>query len=262
MNDFETQTFGDVTLVRGDCLAVMPTLPPASVAMVFADLPYVMTHHAYDVHVDIKEFSKSAERLLIKRAPVIMSAAGAFAFRLYDQMTQTYRYDLVWQKSRPTGFLTAKKLPMRAHEQLLVFCNTPTTYNPQMVDVGKPCGIRHNVEGTIIKTAPSSTLVYQKQVFSNLRHPTSIIAAASVANRKRLHPAQKPVALLEWLIRTYTNDGDTILDPVAGSGTTAIAAMNVGGGRKVICIERDPTYFEVMRKRIAEHQHKIEAKHG
>lgn len=263
--EFETRTFGDVVCIRGDCLAILPRLQKTSVDMAFFDLPYGVTNCRWDkTPFPLAKLNASQSSLLKPSAVRIYSAVQPFTTSLITSMSD-FRYDMTWHRKAPRGFQTANKRPMRAHETILIFGSPKGTYNPQKIKAARTtCYTAYTRSSEVYGGKPRAT----EKVTYRERHPTTLLSFDESDLRhdtlnghisKRLHPTQKPVALLEWLIRTYTNDGDTILDPVAGSGTTAIAAMNVGGGRKVICIEKDPIYFEVMCKRIAEHQAKLTA---
>ena len=168
-----------------------------------------------------------------------------------------FRYCLVWDKVFPGNFVRAKIMPMRHHEDLVVFAAKMPNYNPQMVLKDKPTLFKQQK----IKASESAGVYKHDPLFTKLythTYPRSIFVTSRRAPRgQAVHPTQKPVALLEWLIATYTNPGDLILDPVAGPGTTGIAAPNLG--RRAVLIEKDPVYFEGMCKRIAEHQQKTAA---
>lgn len=246
-----TVRLGDVTLIHGDCLKAMPTLKPQSVQLVFADLPYGVTQRSWDQPICLDSLWAALGQVTSANGMAALSATMRFASAIIASNPKHFRYDLVWDKTRTTGFLNANKMPLRRHEHILIFSSSRHTYNPQKTP-GKPWSKR---------VARRTDLNYghvasdtHEQASDGWRHPTSILAVPS-GNAKSLHPTQKPVALLEWLIKTYTNPGDTILDPVSGSGTTAIAALNTS--RKAVCIEKDRSYFEVMHKRVAEHHAKM-----
>lgn len=255
MDDFETRTFGKVTLVRGDCLDVMPLLKKGSVNLSFCDLPYGVTKNDWDSPINLALIWQNLLHACTARSTQVFTATQPFATAVINSKHEDFKYDLIWDKQLPSGFLNANRRPLRRHEHVLIFsAKGPSVYQPQKTQ-GVPYNHKRGAGSGLNYGSVKSHLPYASD---GQRHPVSIQSFA-VPRKGNIHPTQKPVALLEWLIRTYTNDGDTILDPVAGSGTTAIAAMNVGGGRNVICIEKDPTYFEVMCRRIAQHQQKMEA---
>jgi site-specific DNA-methyltransferase (adenine-specific) len=249
------QQIGGVTLIHGDCLDVMPTLKAGSVAFVFADLPYnSLKWVAWDaLPFALDAYWPAAIKASRPNAAHIFSANMLFSCRLVASNPKMFKYDLVYQKKYTSNFMLAKKRPLTYHENILVFYGSQPTYNPQMLDERIGHGRTRNA-GKAGKLYGISKAVANRE---SLIYPRSIIARCDNRNRQeQIHPTQKPVALLEWLIRTYTNDGDTILDPVAGSASTAIAAMRVGN-RKVICIEKDPVYFEAMVKRVADERIKL-----
>lgn len=242
------------TLHHGDCFDVLPALPTASVDMVFADLPYGgVTHNVWDSALDLSALWAQLLRIGTPRCVFAFTATQPFASKLV-QSSEFFRYDLIWSKRQGTGFANAKFRPNTSHEHVLIFSRATAnpmsklrmTYNPQKT-VGKAYTMaRHRTStnnGSGLDRACTT-------VNTGGRYPTSIISASRDASR--FHPTQKPVALLEWLIRTYTNSGDVILDPTMGSGTTGVACATTG--RSFIGIEKDAQYFEVASKRIAEAQ--------
>lgn len=241
----------EAILYLGDCLNVMKDLQTDPVALFFSDLPYGVTRREWDKIISLPDMWQAFEPIAKSSAKFVFTATQPFVTDLINSKRSYFKYDLIWDKTRTTGFLNANRMPLRRHEHLLIFHRSSGTYNPQKVQ-GKPW----------VKLGRGPDLNYgnvasndHRRESDGLRHPTSILSVPS-GNAGSQHPTQKPVALLEWLIKTYTKDGDTILDPCAGSGTTAIAAMNVGN-RKVICIEKDTVYFEVMSKRVAEYREKL-----
>lgn len=226
----------------------MQTFATAIVGFVFADLPYGVTKNAYDVIIPLTPFWAAVDHVCVDNAAQIFSAIHKFGVALCASNLQNYRYDLIWQKSRPSGFLAANKAPLRAHEQLQVFFSKQPTYNPQFVDVGKPVNRQGRKRTTQTNGGCYSNYKGTQQRTSNLRFPISVQQFLSVNSNGILHPAQKPVALLEWLIKTYTNPGDTVLDPVMGSGTTGVACKRLG--RHFIGIEKDENYFYAAKQRI------------
>ena len=240
-----------VHLLHGDCLDMMSAIKVGSVGMVFADLPYGVTRNNWDVCLPLQALWTSLWVCCAPKAPIIMTATNPFAADLIASQRNKFRYDLVIQQTTPGGFLNAKRMPLRAHEMALVFYKKLPIYHPQRTPVAKAYSAK--------KSGPSDNYGQYKiitKVAGDLnRLPISVLQFTSQKRQSILHPTQKPVALLEWLIRTYTNEGDTVLDPVSGSATTAIAALRTG--RNVICIEKDPDYFEVGRKRVAEEQARL-----
>jgi site-specific DNA-methyltransferase (adenine-specific) len=233
-----------------DCLTGMVKLPPRSVDLILCDLPYGTTRNPWDVVIPLEPLWACYERVLADAGVIVLTSAEPFTSVLVTSNLAMFRYDIIWEKTNPTGFFNAKKMPMRAHENVLVFYKKPGTYNPQKTS-GHPrkvssashrrgCKLSSNYGNSVASTYDSTE-----------RYPRSVLQFASDKQTSKLHPTQKPVALFEWLIRTYTNPGDTVLDNCMGSGTTAIACMNTD--RNFIGFETDPVYHEKSLQRIAEH---------
>lgn len=231
-------------LYLGDCLDVLPTLPDKSVDMVLCDLPYGTTNCAWDSVLPLDRLWP--EWLRVCRGAVVLFAQTPFDKVLGASNLRHLRYEWVWEKTNATGFLNASRAPLKAHENVLVFYERQPTYNPI------------KTTGHARKTSkgggrPSS--VYQdhatleRDYDSTERFPRSVLTFASDKQRSKLHPTQKPVALCEYLIRTYTNPGAVVLDNCMGSGTTGVACLNTG--RQFIGIENDPDFFAVAERRLA-----------
>lgn len=235
-----------IQLHRGDCLSVLSNLPVHSVDMVLADPPYGITKNCWDSVIDLDELWGHIERVVKPSGAVVMFSSGMFTARLMESNRSMWRYNLVWHKTAPTGFLNAKKMPLRSHEDICVFYRKLPTYNPQMgIGPRKVSTAQH-------KRASKRTTNYGDHGLttydSTERYPTSVLTFASDKQRCALHPTQKPVALCEWLIRTYTNEGDTVLDFCMGSGTTGVAVLK--SGRRFVGIEVDEDYYEVAVDRL------------
>lgn len=231
----------DIQLFNGDCLDVMPTLPAASVDLILCDLPYGTTQNKWDSVIPLDRIWAEYWRIAKPNAAVVLTAQPPFDKLLGASCLEFMKYEWIWSKRLATGHLNAKKQPMKAHENALVFYRQQPTYNPQMA-AGKPYSV---------KSGRSSTN-YGKQVEvvtenSGERYPRSVLEFDHDRG-ERYHPTQKPVALMEYLIKTYTNEGDTVLDNCMGSGTTGVAAKNTG--RRFIGIERDEKYFAICQERI------------
>jgi DNA modification methylase len=241
-------------LHHGDCLEVMPTLAPASVAMVFADLPYGVTRNRWDSCISLAPLWRCFAHCGQANFVSCFTATQPFATTVIVSNLPHFRYDLVWQKNVATGFLNAKRSPLRCHEGVLIFCSKAALYNPQMVATALP--LKRHANGT----KHTENYGAQKKTFYDCggkRYPQSVLqfkeAARHSGEIRSLHPTQKPLALLEWLIATYTNPGDTVLDPTMGSGTTGVACARLG--RRFVGIEKDATYFAAAKARIeAEHE--------
>ena len=214
--------------------------------MVCCDMPYGTTNCRWDTTLDLQRLWAQYRRLTKENAAIVLFAQLPFDKVLGCSNLPWLRYELIWEKTRPTGHLNAKKMPMKAHENILVFYNKLPTYNPQ-----KTSGHERK---TAVKRS-DVTPVYGAQQFDELpydsteRYPRSVLQFPSDKQRIALHPTQKPLALVEWLISTYTNPGETVLDNCMGSGTTGKACKNLG--REFIGMELDETYHRIATDRYA-----------
>jgi DNA modification methylase len=235
-------------LFNGDCLDVMPTLPAASVDLILCDLPYGTTACSWDSVIPFEALWREYRRLIRGNGAIVLTAAQPFTSTLIASNLQMFKYAWVWNKVLPRGHLNAKKQPMRVHEDIAVFSSGPTLYNPQ-----KSTGHVRKIARTTYSKEGDGSQVYgkeQRDTFydSDERYPTTLVTFSTANQRGKVHPTQKPVALMEYLIRTYTNPGDLVLDNCMGSGTTGVACNNTD--RRFIGIERDPDYFAICQKRI------------
>lgn len=232
-------------LHAGDCLDVLAEMPDKSVDMVLCDLPYGTTNCRWDTPLDLKALWTQYDRIC--KGAVVLFAQTPFDKVLGASNISNLRYEWIWEKSHATGHLNAKKMPMKAHENILVFYRKLPTYKPIMTQGHK--------RKTAVKRGDIST-VYGKQKIDSIaydsteRYPRSVIRFPSDKQRMTLHDTQKPEALCEYLIRTYSNTGDTVLDNCMGSGTTGVACLNTQ--RSFIGIEIDKDIFAVAEKRIDE----------
>lgn len=229
-------------LYHGDCLEIMKTLPAASVDLILCDLPYGVTaRNPWDSVIDWKELWSCYGRTAKETSPIVLTATQPFASACVMSKPEWFKYEWIWKKPLGTGFLNAKKQPLRNHEQVLVFYRQQCLYNPQKTP-GKPYKVKKG----------SETMNYGKHdcVVTNNetgdRYPLTV--QEFNYDKEKLHPTQKPLSLMEYLIKTYTNEGDTVLDNCMGSGTTGIACINTN--RNFIGIEKDEKYFELASKRI------------
>ena len=227
-------------LMQGDCLELMKEIPDQSVDMILCDLPYGTTACKWDTVIPFEPLWAQYRRVAKRNAAIVLTASQPFTTALIASNMQEFRYDLKWCKTQATGFYNANRMPLRAHEDIAVFYRALPTYNPQKSD-GKPYRMKRG----------SASDVYQgkdlhETVSDGGRHPLSWQVFQRDA--AKVHPTQKPVALMEYLIRTYTNEGETVMDNCMGSGTTGVACVNTG--RKFIGMEQDAKYFEIAQKRI------------
>jgi len=249
--------FKDGDLFKGDCLEIMKEIPDQSVDMILCDLPYGTTACSWDTVIPFEPLWEHYWRVLKPNKSVLLFGAEPFSSMLRMSQIDKFKYDWIWCKSRALGFTNAKNKPMNKHETISVFsqgtvANKSTRkmlYNPQDLKPSgkKVSGIKDcKADKTGHKFARKSHKEEYIQEYTN--YPVSTL---SIPNEgKTIHPTQKPVALLEYLIKTYTNEGDVILDNCIGSGTTALAALNTR--RKFIGIELNDNYFDVSNKRIEE----------
>jgi site-specific DNA-methyltransferase (adenine-specific) len=220
-----------------------------SINAIITDFPYgtLNKRNGWDKIIDYKKFWKEANRVKMETSPVISTAQMPFTAFLVSTNYKDFKYTLVWEKSKATGYLNAKKQPLRAHEDIVVFYKKQCTYNPQMVK-GTPYNKGKAVRDTMAYGKQEKAILVKND--SGLRYPRTVQYFVTAESEGKYHPTQKPVALFEWLVKTYTNHGDTILDPCMGSGTTAIAAIK--NGRKFVGFEKDAEYFQVAKKRIGD----------
>ena len=238
---------------QGDCLELMKNIPDKSVDMVLCDLPYERTHNKWDILVPLEALWENYKRIVKDNGAIVLFSDGMFTAKLMLSNEKFWRYNLVWDKVLSSGFLNAAKQPLRKHEMISVFYKKCPTYNPQFWE-GKPLhgmGTRfrqikndnRNYGDFLSQTNPSA-----EREGDTKKYPVSILTFSRPASCKMLHPTQKPVGLCEWLIKTYTNEGDTVLDNCMGSGTTGVACENLN--RKFIGIELDKACFEIAENRI------------
>lgn len=231
----------------GDCLEVMKSIPAGSVDMILCDLPYGTTQNKWDSVIPFEALWTHYNRIC--KGAIVLTSAQPFTSVLIVSNLRQFKYQWVWNKSKVTGVLNAKKQPLRNHEDICVFYQKQPTYNPQGV---VNCNIQSSTGVSGGKSSANYGEIRQtesgKYTQRQTGYPRSVLSIASEG--KTVHPTQKPVALMEYLIRTYTNEGDTVLDNCMGSGTTGVACMNTG--RRFIGIEMDAGYFQIAQDRIME----------
>ena len=235
-------------LYNDDMFNILGDIEPQSVDLLLTDFPYGTLNkkrNQWDRIIDYDRFWEYVNIICKPNCAIVSTAAQPFTSVLISTNYTNFKYCLVWEKSKATGYLNAKKQPMRAHEDIVVFYRKQPTYNPQMT-IGKPYD-----KGTAVRDAEQ----YGKQTKSvhvkdteGKRYPRSVLYFKTAEDEGKLHPTQKPIALYEYLIRTYSNEGDTILDPCMGSGTTGVACIHTN--RKFIGIEKDCDYYQVASNRL------------
>jgi site-specific DNA-methyltransferase (adenine-specific) len=246
----------NVTLRLGDCLEILPTLADKCADAIITDLPYGTTACSWDVIIPFAPMWEQVKRLC--KGAFVTTASQPFTSLLIMSNTKMYRYELIWDKVNTTGFLNANKAPLKRHENVVVFSSNGHTYNPQFSHASPKERGSHAINRAKFKT---KTSVYGEPVKAvsqsptTRRYPVSIINLGGSRQADKVHPTQKPVALYEYLIKTYTNPGDTVLDFCMGSGTTIVAAIKTG--RNAIGIEKRPDYFEIAQRRVNEAQQTV-----
>lgn len=236
-----------IELWQGDCLELMKNIPDGFVDMVLCDLPYGTTRNKWDSIIPLDRLWKEYKRVVKKNGAIVLFSAEPFTSLLITSNIQLFRYDLIWSKTQGSDFLNANRKPLRSHENICVFYKKKPTYNPQKTE-GKP-----------YKAKSGETTSYNFGKFNGNHHtenkdgkrfPLSVLRFSGEHNRGKQHPTQKPTDLLEWLIKTYTDGGATVLDNSMGSGSTGVACVNTD--RHFIGIELDEGYFNIAKKRIEE----------
>jgi site-specific DNA-methyltransferase (adenine-specific) len=245
---------GNAVLYLGDCLEVMAGLPDASVDMILCDLPYGTTACKWDTVIPFDALWAQYRRVAKRNAAIVLTASQPFTTALISSNMREFRYCWVWVKSRVTGFANAKLQPLRCVEDVVVFYRSRPTYNPQglvRIDAVRRNGASVGGDSLRGDTGASSNrgslrTAGAEYVQEFTGYPRQVLSIGSESGTA--HPTQKPVALMEYLIRTYTNEGEVVLDNCMGSGTTGVACANTG--RRFIGIEREPKYFDIACRRI------------
>ena len=230
-------------LMRGDCLERMSEIPNGSVDMVMTDPPYGTTACKWDSIIPLEPMWEQLKRVIKPRGAILIMGSQPFSSVLACSNLKMFRYEWVWDKGRPSGCATAKKIPMKVHELILVFYSQAPLYIPSMVPKERPQRGKNVTKSG--RSQPALGGEYKTYTHS---YPISIIYERKGGPTTYLHPTQKPVALMEYLIKTYTNEGETVLDFAMGSGTTGVACKNLK--RNFIGIELDKDYFQISKKRI------------
>ena len=239
-----------MTLLQGDCLELMKQVPDKSIDLILCDLPYGTTQNKWDEVIPFDKLWAQYNRIIKDNGAILLFAQGKFYVNLVSSNMKMFRYDLVWDKELVSGFLNAKRMPLRRHEQVAVFYKHLPTYNPQFTQ-GKPL----HSKGTAYQTKELTNNNYgdfkttdDDRVGSTEKYPTSIMKFQKPHPSVCVHPTQKPVALLEYLVKTYTNEGDTVLDNCMGSGSTGVACQNTN--REFIGMELDEKYYKIACERL------------
>ena len=238
-------------IYKGDCLELMKDIPDNSVDMILCDLPYATTKNQWDTLIPFEPLWKQYERVIKQSGAIVLFAQTPFDKFLGSSNPKLLRYEWIWEKPQGTGFLNAKKMPLKNHENILVFYKKLPIYHPQMEgdEIRK---VKRNP--THKKTSNYGAFEYEEVSLYKGRYPKSVLKFKH--DKQKFHPTQKPVELLEYLIKTYTNEREIVLDNCMGSGSTGVACINTN--RKFIGIELDDKYFEISKSRLNEAAEKKE----
>lgn len=253
-----------IQLYNGDCLEVMRDIPDQSVDMILCDLPYGTTQNRWDSIIPLDDLWGQYKRVIRPGAAVVLFCQVPFSIKLGASNLEWLRYEWIWQKANPTGFLNANRAPMKEHENILVFCEKAPPYNPQRTPSAKKNGMSGSGSSNYGKYRnkrdnPNNYGNFDDGVESTNKGysmPKDILFWAS--DPDKVHPTQKPVGLCEYLIRTYTDEGMTVLDNCMGSGTTGVASVRTG--RSFVGIELDPEYFRIASDRISSTNENIQSR--
>ena len=230
-----------VDLKCGDCLEIMKDIPDKSIDMILCDLPYGTTKNKWDSVIDLNELWTGYERIIKDNGAIVLFSQMPFTAELTHSNLKLFKYEWIWEKDNGTGFLNAKKMPLKIHENILVFYKKLPTYNPQMRTGFKPYKCKQGRHSTNYGLYEQGHITES----NGERYPIDIIEFKKDSG---LHPTQKPVALLEYLIKTYTNENDLVLDNCMGSGATGVACVNTN--RNFIGIELSEEYYNIAKERI------------
>jgi len=236
-------------LYLGDCLKVMPLIDDKSIDLIICDLPYGSTKNHWDSEIDIDLLWKEYKRIIKKDGVIILFGTGLFTYKLALSNEKMYKYEIIWHKSKSGSSFTAKYRPVSKHENILIFGKGKVKYNPQLI-TGEPYYRKRKPNnGDKPNNHKLGVISESETTNTGFRYPSSVQFFQQKWRRQdQLHPTQKPVELIEWLIKSYSNENDLILDNCSGSGTTGIACINTK--RNFILIEKDINFYEISRKRI------------
>ena len=231
-----------INLMQGDCLERMQEIPDGSINMVLTDPPYGTTACKWDTVIDLPQMWEQLKRITKPNGAIVMTASQPFTSALVMSNPKMFKYCWVWDKKKGGNIMSLKWQPYKTHEDIVIFCKSAVNYHPiktpQKLRTGKTYS---SGEANGIKN-------YGDLRLYNDKHPKSILEISNANQKGKVHPTQKPVALMEYLIRTYTNEGETVLDFTMGSGTTGVACKNLG--RDFIGVELDQGYFHIAKQRI------------
>jgi len=232
----------ETTLINGDCLVEMKNIPDKSIDMILADLPYGTTACSWDIVIPFEKLWEQYKRIIKDNGAIVLTASQPFTTDVINSARDIFRYEIIWERALSGNPFLVKKQPLKVHENVLVFYKKFGIYNPQMTK-GKMRNKK--ITGAFREIEPQDNI-------TDLYYPRSVKYFDNADRKNKVHPTQKPVALFEYLIKTYTNEGDLVLDNCMGSGTTGVACKNLN--RNFIGIELDETYFNIAKQRIENHK--------
>ena len=241
-----------VNLMQGDCLEMMKAIPDGSVDMVLTDPPYGTTACKWDSIIDLPLMWEQLKRVIKPNGAIVMTASQPFTTTLIASNIKMFKYCWVWEKDKPSNFALANRQPMKYHEDVCVFYRSQSLYNKQLTSGHKPMNGQASYGRTVNGSVADLAVSKREYGGRTTRNPSTIqkfnTCKHNSVDKSGFHPTQKPVALMEYLIKTYTNEGETVLDFTMGSGTTGVAAVNLN--REFIGIELDEGYFKIAQDRI------------
>lgn len=239
---------------HADCIDFMPNIPDKSVDLIICDLPYGTTQNEWDTIIPFDKFWEGVERIIKDNGAILLFAQAPFDKVLACSNLKLFRYEWIWEKTQATGFLNAEKMPMKAHENILVFYKKLPTYNPIKTKGHKKESKAESKAKCKMSTTYGKQL-HVKDYCSTERYPRSVLKFPTDKQFEQLHPTQKPVALNEYLMKTYSNEGDIVADLCSGSGTVAVGAIRTK--RKFICVEKNKNFFEVSQIRVKKYMGEV-----
>ena len=239
-------------IIEGDCLEVMKEIPDNSIDMILCDLPYGTTACKWDEIIPFEPLWEQYKRVIKDNGAIVLTASQPFTSALVMSNPKMFKVAIVWNKKKAGNFVQGNIQPLKIHEDVLIFYSKQPTYNPQKTLLDKPQKVRNGAKNRQDRKEAGGfggTVIYSDKFEADKKLPTTIVEISKDNYGKNVfHPTQKPVALFEYLIKTYTNEGDLVLDNVAGSGTTGVACQNLN--RDFILIEKEPEYVEIIKQRL------------
>lgn len=243
---------GKKEILLGDCLELMKDIPDGSIDMILCDLPYGTTACKWDTIIPFDKLWEQYERIIKSNGAIVLTASQPFTSTLVMSNPKLFKYEWIWEKSKASNFLLAKKQPLKAHENILVFANGTPNYYPQKTQ-GKPyykSGVKEKHDNPEVSNNIPNYHSHIRKSEDGMRLPRTVQYFITAESEGKFHPTQKPIALFEYLIKTYTNENGIVLDNTAGSGTTAIACLNTN--RQFIVMEKEQKYYDIILKRVAD----------